>query len=830
MPSSVPAFPLRRTLIGGAAVATFAVITWAWAHLLSQSDPFWDLAWIGNGLVVSVEPYGPFAAAGLEVYDRIIDVDGHAPGPMPRLHEGPEVGDQIRVRYLRDDRTLTTNVALEEMQAVRRFAQGQKLLVALISLLLGSLVGLWRPDQRLAQLFFVLTVAMALAYATNVLRLSTGSGVRLARVLEFWAAGLLFLACLNLSSRIRERAHWAEYATFIVLLATTALVFVLPPLVGRLDLATTFWKFGSQSLFGLMCLYLLASIVVLLGSKGLTALQERQRRIVVGGITLALLPILLFSLLPQTISGRPLLPYVATNPFLAVIPLAFAYALYHGTQSNVDRVVHNTSVNVLFIVLAFGVTAPLLYLLAVLFPAPSWMFAFAGAALVVVLGGSLGRIRLALEHGVDWLIYGGWHRYREIVKKVSSELDVADSLRRPVNLVNLLFELAQTMRLRPAILLKPDPLTGVTSATIQASSAQRLTLELPLDGRLLHHFRRTAYPIWHDQLRTVLPSDELVEPERDLVKRERSWLWVPLVSNGALQSLVALETPGRHKTLLTDEDLDTLATLAGQVALALENNELNASLASRLQQVEQIRDELAEAQRRLTHEREAERRHLARELHDGPLQMMYGIRFQLDTLHEIIEQRFAEDHELQRRCASVRGMLQDVAGTLRGICTDLRPPLLTEFGLEEALRAFAEEVQTRHPEVRMQLHLMPARKRLTETVRLALYRVAQEATNNAIRHGDARTITMHLEYDAEQVLLEIEDDGRGFEVPERWTAFARDGHLGLLGMSERVESIGGTLSIDSRPDFGTRVRAELPPDVLLPPPSDLPAAPATTIS
>jgi PAS domain S-box-containing protein len=219
----------------------------------------------------------------------------------------------------------------------------------------------------------------------------------------------------------------------------------------------------------------------------------------------------------------------------------------------------------------------------------------------------------------------------------------------------------------------------------------------------------------------------------------------------------------------------------------------------------QMEAELAEVQRRLMEGREAERLHLAQELHDGPLQDLHGMAFRLSEF----ETRLPDETTLAY-LAATQASLQQVIQTLRSICGELRPPALAPFGLEKALRSHVEQFQKAQPQLKIQLNLMHDDQTLPEQTRFALFRIYQQALNNVTRHARARQVTICLRLDSEQVTLEIEDDGCGFILPARRIELARQGHLGLVGAAERAEAIGGQLKIRSVPGQGTLLRAIVP--------------------
>jgi PAS domain S-box-containing protein len=221
---------------------------------------------------------------------------------------------------------------------------------------------------------------------------------------------------------------------------------------------------------------------------------------------------------------------------------------------------------------------------------------------------------------------------------------------------------------------------------------------------------------------------------------------------------------------------------------------------------ERLAAELAEVQHRLVESLERERIRLAQELHDGAVQELYSVSFGLTRLEETVL-----DQAALAQLATMQSTLQQGIQMLRDIFTEIRAPaLLTPFGLERAILAHLEEFQIKYPDLRLHLELTPDGDQLSERMRLALFRIYQEALHNIIRHAQAEQVWVRLSLSETQVALEIEDDGRGFDVPERWLDLARQGHLGLVGIFERAEAIGGRLQLSSKPGRGTKIRVTAP--------------------
>lgn len=225
----------------------------------------------------------------------------------------------------------------------------------------------------------------------------------------------------------------------------------------------------------------------------------------------------------------------------------------------------------------------------------------------------------------------------------------------------------------------------------------------------------------------------------------------------------------------------------------------NEAMVAEIQERRKIEAELAEVQRRLLDRAEAERRELARDLHDGPMQELYGIMFEIDALQEA-----------GGAPETIKQKLLQVVQSLRSISRELRPPALAPYGLQKAIQSHLDNLSQSHPELNIEINLMADGQRLPEPVRMALYRIYQIAITNIIRHAQATQVKVTLELTPLDVVLTVSDNGCGFIVPGRWIELARQGHLGLVGAVERAEAAGGKLTVTSAPGLGTTIRVSVP--------------------
>ena len=208
---------------------------------------------------------------------------------------------------------------------------------------------------------------------------------------------------------------------------------------------------------------------------------------------------------------------------------------------------------------------------------------------------------------------------------------------------------------------------------------------------------------------------------------------------------------------------------------------------------------------------DAERSRIARELHDSTAQSLAALAYQVSAAA-----RDSRDAELAQRLGTIRELTASVLEEVRLLAHTVYPRVLDDLGLPAALQNLARQAGERDPSVTIDVDAEPAAARLPATVAAVLYRVAQEAITNALRHAAPRGIHVRVAMDRGTVRLEIADDGRGFDVQE---AEHRRPGMGLFSMRERVSLVDGTFEVTSAPGAGTRVRAAIAIPTQTTPPS-----------
>ena len=212
-----------------------------------------------------------------------------------------------------------------------------------------------------------------------------------------------------------------------------------------------------------------------------------------------------------------------------------------------------------------------------------------------------------------------------------------------------------------------------------------------------------------------------------------------------------------------------------------------------------------EIQHRLADQREKERVRIARDLHNGPLQDLIALAFYLQDVRDI-----ANDEAIQEKLLLLQTEIQKQIRNLRDFSAGMRPPMLSHFKLGVVLQSYVETMAQMYPELEIQLEIHQEDKMLSEWVRTILFRIFQEMLDNVVRHSQAKAVRVRLVIDESPALLEVEDNGKGFLVPVEWLDLVRTGHLGLAGIQERVEAIGGKIEIESIKGKGTHLLVEVP--------------------
>lgn len=218
-----------------------------------------------------------------------------------------------------------------------------------------------------------------------------------------------------------------------------------------------------------------------------------------------------------------------------------------------------------------------------------------------------------------------------------------------------------------------------------------------------------------------------------------------------------------------------------------------------------MQKKLRQLTRQIILAQEEERKEISRELHDEVVQTLVGINVELAALSKGAS---AGLHTLKAKIARTQRLVENSVNAVHRFARELRPAVLDDLGLIPALHAYSKSLAARK-KIRIQLTAFQGVEELGIVVRTALFRVAQEALTNVVRHAHASLITLNISQRPRSIRMEVGDNGRSFQVEKVLQAKTKK-RLGLIGMKERIEMIGGAFLIESTPGRGTTVRADVP--------------------
>lgn len=411
-------------------------------------------------------------------------------------------------------------------------------------------------------------------------------------------------------------------------------------------------------------------------------------------------------------------------------------------------------------------------------------------------GGAVTSVLAVARDVTDrWLAFEAERHARAVAEALrEATVVLTRSLDRESVLVTLLDRLRQMVPFdRGRVML----VEGSSRLSVRAVFDGDRAVPLPVAAR--PEIDAAEHPIVRDILTTgaaVLIPDARTHPGWSLPAErppEASWMGVPLFARGSVAGLFSLSS--REASYFREEHVKLAEALSSQASVAVENAVLFEQMQASTARMKALSRRLVEAQ-------ESERRHIALELHDEAGQALVSLRLGL----RLLEREIAEGGNVGGRVAELVETTDSVMDGLHRLAADLRPASLDHLGLDAALRQFARSAAAKFG---LAVHFKArgfTAQRLPQAVETALYRVVQEAMTNVVRHARATRVDLLVERRDDQVLVMVEDDGVGFDSAR---ALSSD-NFGLLGMRERADALGGTMTVETSPGKGTTIVVEVP--------------------
>ena len=619
---------------------------------------------------------------------------------------------------------------------------------------LGWAIVLRRPDLVAARIFGAFAGFAAIALGVSPAAGGTSPS---------WSVAVNFLALVGVGASLLPfvlalvaRPGKARWTSFQIAFVSLGLIIGLSFLIS-VFLAPPFYEIIRPAGF----LYLASSIFGALGFLFFKVLREpserlrQQAQLALWGIALGTLPFVGLTLIPEALIESSLFPGHITALAVGLIPAAFAYAILQHQMMGIRKLVHRGMVYGIatFMLLAFT-TMGLVLVFSALVETTASPYRLALVSVIVVASVALFYpLRIGAHRLVDRLIYRDATDFQKLIEAMrrdflmpSQTVEVAGRMAESV---------CSALNLESVLLfLGSSP----SEASLVATAGERS------DEVAKHIYPRLAAQV------EKTPTQELSELHWESDSLLLVTLALPTRYFGYM-----LIGPKRAGEIFLEDEKRLITVMTPMLALALDKSELS--------------EELRELNQRLVQAGGIERASVARDLHDGPLQNAV-------LLAGVGSNSVKDPGEIALLLAQ----------ELREICSRLRPAILDDLGVVPSLEWLLDSVKKRYEiSTNLSLENISEDDRFPPLVELALFRVTQEAANNAVKHAMATTLDVSLARVNGTLVLTMADDGIGFS-PES----TPKGGLGLTGMYERIVQINGSFDIQSAHGMGTTVIARIP--------------------
>jgi two-component system sensor histidine kinase DegS len=250
------------------------------------------------------------------------------------------------------------------------------------------------------------------------------------------------------------------------------------------------------------------------------------------------------------------------------------------------------------------------------------------------------------------------------------------------------------------------------------------------------------------------------------------------------------------------DELGDLANSFNKMAAELKTSteQMRNTAAENIEKERKIQENLHMYVRKVSQAQEEERKRISRELHDDTIQALVVVSRELEDLASGVEGKSA---------AGIRNEVRKIIDGLRRFSQELRPSILDDLGLIPAVKWLSSETVKNYG-IEVETEITGEQRPLSPETELMVFRITQEALTNARRYSKASKIWFKLVYAEQSLRIIIKDNGEGFELPDKMSDLTKTGKLGLVGMEERAELLGGTVKIETAPGKGTQITAEIP--------------------
>ena len=423
--------------------------------------------------------------------------------------------------------------------------------------------------------------------------------------------------------------------------------------------------------------------------------------------------------------------------------------------------------------------------------------AVAVTALIIAL--LFSPLRDVFQRWIDKVFYHDTYNYRQILLDISNKVNNVLDLNELQQ--TILQPIVESMRVQRAALLFPEVGTGdyKVRSVNQSDNEDAFSKLRFLNDNPIITWLNDKGEVLRRNLIDIMPQFiGMWEVEKTTLDALGVELLCPIKSQGTLVGVLALGSK-QSGTTYSDEEADLLKTISNEAAVAIENARMLDNLKTQQLQVEQLLGQVVLAQ-------EEERNRISIELHDSVAQWLVAVSYGIQTFRHGLPGKEVEN--ARSELSDMEGTINKSLKELRRVVVGLRPPALDELGLTNAIRKNLDDLEADGIAGKYEQTGEPCR--LPSSVEIAVYRVVQESLMNIRKHAKATEVALNVEFNPREMVLEICDNGKGFDLAQTLDSAISVGHLGLLGMRQRAEMLGGNMNINTGEGTGTRISFNFP--------------------
>ena len=538
----------------------------------------------------------------------------------------------------------------------------------------------------------------------------------------------------------------------------------------------------------------IAIIYLIQGFRRATDPQARNR---IGYMLVAIFVCLPFAL---TNFVPALTNYSADHLGNIAMAVVISYTILRYQLLDIQFVARRALTYFLVIVCLAGIYVGVILLGHSLFPGqPIYIVLLLAAGLALVLAVMARPLRYRIQEWVDRFFYREAYQYRQTLLSFSSRMGNILNLDELAN--EMLTTISKALRITQARLLFEDTNTGHFTTQFTYPKAKGKSpgkLKFSLDNPIVALMEKEANSLNLKQIDSTPQLKGLWQTEKEKLVASNLELLCPLKSRGKLIGILALGSK-QSGNLYAQSDVEMVMSMANQAGIMMENARMFDSLRNQQARMEQLLTQAVLAQ-------EEERKRISVDLHDSVAQWLVAASYHAQTCSQVLS---GDDNDVARsELADMESTISKSLKELRRVVIGLRPPVLDELGLNYALQQSLEDLKSEGLNCRFSVAGTPLR--LPPETEIAVYRVVQETLNNIRKHAKASRINLRLRFQEDKLQVEIRDNGVGFDLSHALDSAISVGRVGLLGMKQRAEMLGGDLSIETGEGTGTAITLSVP--------------------